>query len=710
MTKNSGLPKSGAAATQGVVFGRYLLRQKIAHGGMAEVFLGHAEDAGPDAEQQVIKCILPELAAQPQFLGMFINEAQLAAQMKHPNIVRVLDFGEVGGRLYMVMEHVEGLDCWRFARRLHPWGEDHTSLAIWIVCQVLDALHYAHGMTDVNGRLLNVIHRDLSPSNIYLSLKGEVKLGDFGIAKIESKRYRRIQMIPKGKFGYVAPEQVEGRAIDKRADIFSIGVVLTELLIGKKMFSSSNQLSVMLDIKEGRLDALDSNEGRIEPGLSSILYKALARKPVDRYDTAAEFREALSAYIEDQGRTSSQAALSKQVHRAVELRDSGYALWSDSDSTTPDTQEITSPEPITGELPSIGPPTRPVRESEDPVNPPPGPGDDRRIVTPVTHLETSFDKEWLYTARLENGVTAGPAPFAHVIELICSDKIGPETMISVNGGAFLEASKHPELARHLPAYTPTGEVGEITIPDRRGSLKIEPPSAVILILAVGRENGMLVCHRSAMRKDVYFRDGKPRYVTSNSPDELLGEYLVSKEVIERTELETALSLLPKFNGHLGDTFIALGMLSAVELFHHIGNQIKKRFRDLVDWKYGHYRFYRNVPCRQDILEVSLDAFGLISEKLLLASDSIGVDATLGAMGNTKITPSSISPVVTQRLSLTSDIGAVLHSVSEPCRLRELLRSRPSSQDQKSLVQALYIASETGLWLLDGPSPPWQETR
>jgi serine/threonine-protein kinase len=325
-------------------------------------------------------------------------------------------------------------------------------------------------------------------------------------------------------------------------------------------------------------------------------------------------------------------------------------------------------------------------------------------------LETSFDREWLYTARLESGVTAGPAPFAHMIELVCSDKIGPETMISVNGGAYIEASKHPELARHLPAYTPTCEAGEITVPDRRGSLRIESPSAVIIVLAVGRENGMLVCNQNAMRKEVYFCDGHPRYVTSNNPHELLGEYLVSKEVIKRTELETALSLLPKFNGHLGDTFIALGALSAVELFHHIGNQIKDRFRDLVDWKYGHYRFYRNVPCRPDILEVSLDPFDLISKKLLPVSDSVGVVATLNALKNTMITESSIFHEITQRLSLASEIGAVLHDVSTPCRLWELLESSPSSEEKKNLVRTLYIASEAGLWFLDGPSPPWREKK
>jgi serine/threonine-protein kinase len=709
MAKKPDLPNRGATGMQGVAFGRYLLKQKIAHGGMAEVFLGCAMDADPDGEQLVIKCILPELAREPQFLGMFINEAQLAAQMKHPNIVKVLDFGEVGGRLYMVMEYVEGLDCWRFARRVQPWGQDHAFIAVWLTCQVLDALHYAHGMTDVNGRLLNVIHRDLSPSNIYLSVQGSVKLGDFGIAKIESRRYRRIQMIPQGKFGYVAPEQVEGRAIDRRADIFAIGIVLTELLIGKKMFTDTNQLSVLRDIKEGRLDALDNNVERIEPELSKLLYRALARNPADRYNTAADFRNSLRAFLKDHGAEDMAEALSEHVRQAVELRDSGYTLLSNSESTTQHGE--------TAAKLSLGPPTRLVRESEFGAHRSAGTGEpfgfdtpitasetpiDPGSGTPVTHSETPFDSKWLYTAKLEDGVSVGPAPFAHIIELICSDRIGPQTLISVNGGSYTEASHRPELARHLPACTPIYETGETTIPDRRGSLAIESPSAIILVLVMRSEDGMLVCNQGGMRKEVYFRKGKPHYVSSNNPDELLGEYLVSREVIERTQLETALSLLPKFNGHLGDTLIALGMLSAVELFHYIGKQIEDRFRDLIDWKDGQYRFYRHVPCPSDVLEISLDPIELIREKVLMASESIQMDTPFDKMKNTIITPSADSVELAQRFRFTQEVDAVLGGISKPCRLQELLEPRAGPQAKHEVIRALYIGWQTGLCCIDGP--------
>ncbi|MCP4600860.1 MAG: serine/threonine protein kinase [Proteobacteria bacterium] len=694
------------------VFSRYILKRKIGHGGMAEVFLGRQLEADSDTPPQVIKCILPELSGNPQFLAMFINEAQLAAQMEHPNIVQVLDFGEFNGRLYMAMEYVEGLDCWRFTRRLHPWGDDHAALAVWIICRVLDALEYAHEMTDVNGRPLNVVHRDLSPSNIYLSLSGEVKLGDFGIAKIDSDRYRQIKMIPKGKFGYVAPEQVEGLSIDKRADIFAVGVVLAELLIGKKMFSGQSQLSIMLEIKEGQLETLEQNVDRIEPRLLEIMHGALTRRPEDRYGSAAEFREALSTYIEGQGRTSSTDELAIQVRRAVELRDKMSSMPAGYQRGTPITPEVTpldaaattmsvfnTPGPWPNQEQDLTPVAAEYLIEADENTPFAG--------TPITWKHTPFEDEWQYTARLPDDSTIGPTSFAHIIELICSDEISQDTMISVDGHNYVPAYSRPELMRHLPVYTPTRDVDELNTPDRRGVLQLEAPGEVILSLAIHGETGMLVCKQGRKRKEVYFQEGHPVYVSSNDPGELLGEYLVSEGAIERSELELALALLPKFNGHMGDTLIALGMLSAVKLFNYIGDQIRNRFKELVAWQHGHYDFYRGVSCRPDIFEVTVEPFALVSEYLLKNSKRIPVESTFTAMADSTIVPSSLIKGLLPRLPLPQKIGDILRDLLEPSTLTDLITSQKDPNSKQILVQSLYLAVETGLWIVEGSSPPWR---
>ena len=302
-------------------FGRYVLTRKLAHGGMAEVFLGRAANADPDAPAVVIKRILPELMHDERFVAMFVNEAQLAAQMSHENLVKVLDFGEVGGRLYMAMEFVDGLDCWRFSRRMHPWGDNHVGLAVHVMRRALAGLDYAHRLEDVNGRPMRVVHRDFSPSNIYLSVEGEVKLGDFGIARIDSPHYSPIEIIPRGKFGYMAPEQVEGREVDARSDVFSAGVVLAEIVIGRRLFQGNSQLSVMLDIRDGRLDILEQNAARIPKLLLEILYRALARDPRDRFGSAGELERILAAFQSETGNIATAAELGEEVRRAALLKD-----------------------------------------------------------------------------------------------------------------------------------------------------------------------------------------------------------------------------------------------------------------------------------------------------------------------------------------------------------------------------------------------------
>jgi serine/threonine-protein kinase len=698
-----------AVSSESARFGRYVLARKIGHGGMAEVFLGHLREESLEERPCVIKCILPELAHDPQFLAMFVNEAQLAAQMSHPNIVKVLDFGEHEGRLFMAMEYVDGLDCWRFARRLHPWGDDHAALAVWIVCRVLEALEYAHEMTDVNGRPLNVIHRDLSPSNIYLSSRGEVKLGDFGIARIDSNRYREISMIPKGKFGYVAPEQVEGLPIDRRADIFAVGVVLAELLIGKKMFSGQSQLSVLLDIKEARLDTLERNVDRVEPALLEVLYSALARSPTERFATASDFLEELERFLTREGRTPDAKILATQIKQAVDLSERRSSQPIGVQPATPITEQTTPVDVSAVRPPSLMPPT-PTTAQVTPVASLFPEHDTSPFAdgTPVTHESPLAEEDWKYTAKLADGRIVGPTPYAHIIELICSDEIGPETMVSVDGGKHFEpASRRPELTRHLPAYTPTWDESEIETPDRRGVLQLEAPSELILSLALNLETGMLICKQAERRKEIYFQEGRPVYISSNDPEELLGEYLVSQDALDRSELELALALLPKFNGHMGDTIIALGMLSAVELFNYIADQIKARFKDLVSWQYGHYDFFRGITCRPDVFEVSLEPFEIVSDHLISTSEKIPVESTLRTLAECTVSPSNMTRGILSRLSLPEEINDLLQDLLEPLAVNDLAAPRTAKEDRRTLSRALYIGVETGVWVLDGATPPWR---
>ncbi|MCK9463852.1 MAG: protein kinase [Proteobacteria bacterium] len=687
------------SAGTSIRFGNYLLSQKLAHGGMAEVFIGTEGGARGGGRKIVVKRILPELARDPRFVAMFINEAQLAGQMDHPNLVRVLDFGDIDGQLYMVMEHVDGLDCWKLSRRMFPWGEEHEALAIYIVMSALAGLDYAHQLTDVNGKALSVVHRDLSPSNIYISAKGEVKVGDFGIARIDSVRYRPVEVTPKGKFGYMAPEQVEGRPIDRRADVYSAGVVLAELLIGQKIFSGNSQLGVLLDIRDGRMDALENNLDKVPPALLKVLRGALSRKPMVRFPTARDFRDALACYLEAKGKAPTASDLAAQVRLALELRS---PLSSDPSLGRPRTPRTGEPllerTPHAAEL-LADETTRAVGLARSSAE---HPG------TPVTAESDHTGTSGRYSAKLAGGFVVGPTSYAHVIELIYSDRIDASTLVSADGREYLPAGEIPELMRHLPAYTPTSEAQDAVAPDRRGYLEMEVPSVVLLSLAVRGETGLLVCQRESRRKEVYLHEGSPQYVGSNNPTELLGECLVRDGVIDRMELEMALALLPKFSGHMGDTLIALGMLSAVDLYAHINNQIRSRLADLLTWQDGYYEFYRGVKCRPGVLEVKIDPYEFIREKLLADMQHVDFARLLDEMRSCLVAPAPLLQQLCERLALPSEIDEKVKSVGDWLSIREL--EAAAGRSQLLLARAIFVALEAGLWTFDGPVPPWRREK
>src|SRR5579859_624404 len=205
---------------EGVPFGPYRLQRRLARGGMAEVFLARHIGVEGFERRVAIKRILPHLSDSEGFRSMFLDEARLAAQLSHPNVVHIYDFGRAGDYDFIAMEFVDGVDIGQLIRR----GRKHPvpfELAARILSDVCGALHYAHRITDAGGRPLNLVHRDVSPQNVLVSYDGVVKLVDFGIAKAAFAAGRTRPGVVKGKYAYMSPEQVEGRALDGRSDLFS---------------------------------------------------------------------------------------------------------------------------------------------------------------------------------------------------------------------------------------------------------------------------------------------------------------------------------------------------------------------------------------------------------------------------------------------------------------------------------------------------------
>src|SRR5450755_3544009 len=254
--------------------GPYELLRRLATGGMAEVYL--ARRAGPHGFQKLmaLKRILPQFARDADFVAMFVDEARVCARLGHPNIVQVFDFGEQDGELYMAMEFVDGTTGAKLIRAAAGRGEDiPLEVSLHVTLSVLRGLEYAHGARDDQGRPLYLVHRDVSPGNVLIDRSGAVKLTDFGIARAAEFERRTDAGQLKGKLGYMSPEQVVGKELDARSDLFTLGIVFAEMLTLRPLFSGGRELDVLLRIRDADLGALDRGAKEIDDEVKAVLYR-----------------------------------------------------------------------------------------------------------------------------------------------------------------------------------------------------------------------------------------------------------------------------------------------------------------------------------------------------------------------------------------------------------------------------------------------------
>ncbi|MFZ5875483.1 MAG: protein kinase domain-containing protein [Nitrospirota bacterium] len=285
-------------------FGKYRLLHRVGHGGMAELFL--AKQTGLKGFEKVlaIKKILPHLTQDAEFVSMFVNEGKLAALLTHQHIVQIFDLDHVNGVYYIAMEYVMGKDLRTVAARARErGGQVPIDLALLICSQVASGLDYAHRRKDLDGRDLNIVHRDVSPQNILVSYEGEVKLVDFGIAKVAGLGQETKTGILKGKLAYMSPEQAMGRAIDRRSDVFALGIVLYEVLTGRRLFKGDSDLSTLEAVRTANVEPPTTFDATIPAELERVVMTALAREAGQRYQTSADFQAALEGVLSARGGT-----------------------------------------------------------------------------------------------------------------------------------------------------------------------------------------------------------------------------------------------------------------------------------------------------------------------------------------------------------------------------------------------------------------------
>jgi serine/threonine-protein kinase len=277
---------------------------KLGQGGMAQVFLAMASGPVGFNKLVVIKEILEELADDPEFVTMFLDEARLAARLNHPNVVQTTEVGVEGSRYYICMEYLEGQPLNRIFGKF-PRGELSRGMMVRILIDTLAGLHHAHEVCDLDGTPLQVVHRDVSPHNVFLTYAGQVKVVDFGIAKAVSSSNKTQTGVMKGKVNYMSPEQAQGEKVDRRSDVFAVGMMLWDVLAGRRPFQGMTDIAIIHKVMTGDIPSPRTVVADVPQVLELICMKALARDRNDRFATAAEMASALEEALDELGERGS---------------------------------------------------------------------------------------------------------------------------------------------------------------------------------------------------------------------------------------------------------------------------------------------------------------------------------------------------------------------------------------------------------------------
>ncbi|MDP9360337.1 MAG: TonB family protein, partial [Acidobacteriota bacterium] len=263
-----------------------------------------------------IKKILPHLSDNQDFIEMFVDEAKLAAQLNHNNIIHIYDLGKIQSSYYIAMEYIDGYDLKNILRKAQERDQPlSVEIALFVASKIAAALDYAHRKRDFEDKEMGLVHRDVSPQNVLISEEGDIKLCDFGIAKAASKASHTQAGALKGKLQYMSPEQAWGRNIDRRSDIFALAAVLFEMLTARKLFAGDNELSILEQVREARVTAPSQYNDEVTPQIAAIVLKALQKDPADRYQTAGEMQRDLDAVLYSFRPTPTSADLAIYMHR-----------------------------------------------------------------------------------------------------------------------------------------------------------------------------------------------------------------------------------------------------------------------------------------------------------------------------------------------------------------------------------------------------------
>lgn len=645
--------------------GPYTLGERLAVGGMSEVHL--AVDAS--GRPVVLKLLDPRNVRDPAWRALLRSEAALATAAAHPNVVAVLECHGDDDEPFLAMEYVEGVDLASLIRALQQTQRRmEAPLACHAVRELLTGLGHIHRL-NLDG--VGLLHRDVSPSNVLLSVDGSVKLGDFGLAMTmrgsnppgpagtpaAAVAALRLQ---RGKVPYMAPEQLLGMAVDGRADLYAAGVVLAELLTGRQVFVTPPEAAALLSARDAQLDGLREVLSDHPARLVSVVFRALSRSPADRFQTAAEFIVALEPYAGDPEESRPLLAALVQWARTAAR--------------------------------SVQPPSRrPSTELH--------PNHSQTPISARSHYGESLEAErtrevplLFYEVVSESGEPRGRFTFARLVEQAAVGRLTGRDLLLAPDGSSQRAEDWAELAPHLVVRSETtSEVAEAQA-DWADAMPTCTFLHALAKLVLADESGMLVAEASPARKEIYLFKGRPTHYTSNLPGESIGEYLVQRGLLNRGELDMALAMMSRFNSNLSTALVQLGLVDETLLAQRTDQLARERFTELFRWRRGTLRFFRGVLPPPGALPLTLEPSEVLRAGAAALEDPVAhfVHALDRSVKTGPAAPSTV-------LAITP-LGAELLAGAESTPTLTRLIARTSQERRVTTVDALrelYFLVEVG---------------
>ncbi|WP_434385807.1 serine/threonine protein kinase [Melittangium boletus] len=548
-------------------FGRYVLLSHLGRGGMADIYRGVALGAGGFAKPVVVKRVLTEAIQQESAVKMFIEEARLSALLQHMNIAQIFDFGEQRGEYFIAMEFIHGRDLHDMMRRIAARGQGiPVHIACYIAMEVLKGLDYAHRARSAAGEPLQLVHRDVNPTNIILSFEGEVKLLDFGVALVGNAGATNNV---RGKPGYIPPEQLARKKADGRGDIFALGITLYEMLARRHAFKPGSVMDVLKQTVALRARPLRLQDAApfLPEGLCTIVNRCMLANPDERYQTAADVLDALDEFLMGAGLRVSQRDLAALLATCYE-----------PEVRTPPVQPPIPPELLGQDAPAAI--TYTVRE--------PGGG--------------------LYLMKLGE---------EDVQLLFASGKLSPEVQVSQSGGPFLSPSAFPRIGAAAATAQERLNARRATAPRPRyaGNLTLTHPFRVVSRLMLARATGRLHFEDNRVHKELFLKAGQIIAVRSSLAADRFGPFVLSTGKLAAEQWQRAMEGTRPFTGRLVEALLAARALSPTELAEWSLEHRRHVALGLLGWTRGRYAFFEREAPITDGSEERLGGLALLNEGL-----------------------------------------------------------------------------------------------